>query len=263
MANPVFNNDKAFKNTYRGDASATGTLSPQPSAPSVPGFGDSSVMSYDGVLAKALGLFAFAVVAALGVGILAPFLAFPFLIGALVLMLVAVFRKGAPAPGLYIATIGLYGGAAGGISRFYEVEYNGIIMHALVATACLFAVTLAVYKSGRIRNVAKIRKFVAIALPAVIVLLIANLVMVLISGPQASVFEANLPGTNIPLGLILSLFLILLGAFMLIGDFDFVDTGVRNGLPKAYEWTAAFGLVFTTVWVYIQMLRLLSYLRGR
>lgn len=259
MANPVFNNSSEFKSggAVSAQASDPRTLQAQFDAPST------GEMTYDGVLSKALGLFAIVLVSAIAVGVLAPGLAFPLLIGALVMMLIAMFRKGVRSAGFYAATLAMYGGAAGGISVFYEQQYNGIIMHAMIATACVFAASLAVYKSGRIRNINKIRKFIAIALPAVIVLLIVNVVMVMVSGPEASVLEANLPGTNIPLGLLLSVFLILLGAFMLISDFDFVDTGVRTGLPKPYEWMAAFGLVFTTVWIYIQMLRLLSYLRGR
>lgn len=261
MANPIFNNSPVFKSGggTSPQAGDTRTLQAQFDAPAV----DPGRMSYDGVLFKAVGLFAIVLASAIGVGTFAPGLAFPLLIGALVMMLIAMFRKGARSPLFYSATLAMYGGAAGGISVFYEQEYNGIIMHAMIATACVFAASLAVYKSGRIRDISKIRKFIAIALPAVIVLLIVNVVMVMVSGPQASILEANLPGTNIPLGLLLSIFLIGLGAFMLISDFDFVDTGVRTGLPAAYEWTAAFGLVFTTVWIYIQMLRLLSYLRGR
>lgn len=260
MANPVFNNLPEFKSGGApAQASDPRTLQAQFDAPAV----DPGRMSYDGVLAKSFGLFAIVVVSAIAVGTLAPGLTIPLLIGALVMMLIAMFRKGTRSGGFYAITLAMYGGAAGGLSVMYESLYGGIILHALIATACVFAASLAVYKSGRVRNIAKVRKFIAIALPAVILFLIANIVMVMISGPEASVLEANVPGTDIPLGLLLSVFLILLGAFMLISDFDFVDTGVRSGLPKAYEWTAAFGLVFTTVWIYIQMLRLLSYLRGR
>ena len=64
------------------------------------------------------------------------------------------------------------------------------------------------------------------------------------------------------LGVVISLFAVGLAAVMLILDFDFVEQGVRNGLPEKYSWYAAFGLLVTLVWLYIEMLRLIAILRG-
>ena len=65
-----------------------------------------------------------------------------------------------------------------------------------------------------------------------------------------------------PLGFAIGLFAVGLAAFMLILDFDFAEQGVKNGIPERYAWLAAFGLVVTLVWLYIEMLRLIAILRG-
>jgi uncharacterized YccA/Bax inhibitor family protein len=65
-----------------------------------------------------------------------------------------------------------------------------------------------------------------------------------------------------PLGFLIGLFAVGLAAAMLILDFDFAEQGVKNGIPERYSWLAAFGLVVTLVWLYIEMLRLIAILRG-
>jgi uncharacterized YccA/Bax inhibitor family protein len=256
VANPVFNNAKQF-HVNESTRPVGFDLEQQPGmgAPQGP-----DVMTYDGVLIKAASFFMLAIASAVLVGLYAYQFVFPIAIAAFVMSLVVVFTtRKEPKPGLFAVTIALYGGAAGGISRLYENEWSGIILQALIATAVVFAVSLAVYKSGRVRNMPKIRKFLSIAIPAYVVFSLINVAMVWTGGPD--IREMNIPGTGIPLGLILSLVAIAIGAFMLISDFDFVDNGVRNQLPSKWEWTASYGLVFSIIWIYIEMLRLLSYLR--
>jgi uncharacterized YccA/Bax inhibitor family protein len=253
VANPVFTNSKQFQ--HRDDPQPVGfDLEP------MPGLEAPDRMSYDGVLIKSASYFLLAVAAAVVMGMYFAQYTFIVAIAAFVMSLVVVFRSRAePKPGLYAITLALYGATAGGISQIYESVWAGIILQALIATAVVFACSLAVYKSGRVRNIAKIRKFLFIAVPAYVIFSLANVVMVMVGGPD--IREMDLPGTSIPLGLIISLFAIAVGALMLISDFDFVDNGVRNGLPSKWEWAAAYGLVFSIIWIYIEMLRVLSYLR--
>lgn len=255
MANPVFTNTKEFQPSAHA---------PQPvgfDVPAVPGVDASGVMTYDGAIVKAATYFLLAVAAAVVTGMfLPPAAVFPIAIVAFVLSLVTIFAaRKEPKPGLYAVTIAFYGAAAGGLSAILESAWSGIILQALIATAVVFAVSLAVYKSGRVRNIAKINRFLMIAVPSYVVLSLVNVAMVWMGGPD--IREAMIPGTNIPLGLILSLVAVVMGALMLISDFDFVDNGVRNGLPAKWEWAAAYGLVFSIIWIYIEMLRLLQYLR--
>jgi uncharacterized YccA/Bax inhibitor family protein len=67
----------------------------------------------------------------------------------------------------------------------------------------------------------------------------------------------------IPLGVIVGLFAVFLACISLIGDFDFIENGVKNGLPDWVEWKAAFGLILTLVWLYIEFLRIIAILFGR
>lgn len=260
MANPVMRNTAAFQSGQ----SALAAPPPDPGM-QVSGYApietDQAVMTYNGVLSKSIGFFILALSAAVLVAVTVPTIAPALGIGAFVMSLVVAFRKKAPSPVLYGVVLALWGGAAGGISALYEAAFNGIVLHALIATATVFAVSLAVYKSGRVRNMNKVRKFLMIAVPAYVAFSLIDFGMVMFG--MDSVRDANLPGSSIPLGIILSAFAILVGAFMLISDFDFVDNGVAKRVPAIYEWTAAYGLVFAIIWIYVEMLRLLSYLRGR
>ena len=256
MANPVFNNTKQFQRSE--DGKPVGFDLAPPSDAGL--YTEPDRMSYDGVLLKSAAYFLLALAAAVVTGMFFPQFTGIISLAAFAMSLVVFFRaRVEPKPGLYAITLVLYGATAGGISRFYEGVWSGIIVQALIATGVVFVSSLIVYKSGRVRNMPKIRKFLFIAIPAYVIFSIVNVVMVMFGGPD--IREMNLPGTSIPFGLILSLFAIALGAFMLISDFDFVDNGVRNGIESKWEWAAAYGLVFSIIWIYIEMLRLISYLR--
>ena len=253
MANPVFRNSKAFQ-----QGAPVGF-----EAPSVPGITPmDGRMTYDGTIVKAASLFLLATASAVLVGLLMPALAMPLMIIGFVLALIVMFTtKNGPKPALMATTIAVYGGAVGGISVYYEATYGGIILQSLIGTAVVFAVSLLVYRSGRIRNMAKINRFLMIAAPAYVIFSLINVAMVSFGGFNMRDVQIGGTGLNVNLGLILSLFAITVGAFMLISDFDFVANGVRNGLPAKWEWTAAYGLVFAIIWIYLEMLRLMGYLR--
>jgi uncharacterized YccA/Bax inhibitor family protein len=70
-----------------------------------------------------------------------------------------------------------------------------------------------------------------------------------------------IPGTEIPIGIALGLFAVVLGAYSLVLDFTYIDMGVENGLPEKYGWTAAFGITVTIVWLYVEILRILDIAR--
>lgn len=251
MANPVFRNSKAFQQGAPVGFEA-------PSIPSVTPL--DGRMSFDGTIAKAASLFLLAAASAVLVGMFAPGLAMPLMIIGFVLALVVMFTtKNGPRPALMAVTIAAYGGAIGGVSVFYEATYGGIILQSVIGTAVVFAVSLLAYRSGRIRNMGKVNKFLSIAAPAYVVFSLINVGMVMFGG--FNMREVEIGGLGVNLGLVLSLFAITVGAFMLISDFDFVANGVRNGLPAQWEWTAAYGLVFAIIWIYLEMLRLMSYLR--
>jgi len=252
VANPVFNNTKEF-----------GASTPVGFDPAVQRSGiedRSDRMTYEGTIAKAASMFLVAAASAVLVGMFVPGLTLPISLAAFVMSLVVAFgTRHQPKPGLMTVTIALFGGAAGGMSVYYEAAYGGIILQALIATAVVFASALTAYRMGWIRGSKKINKFLAIAVPAYVVFSLVNVAMVMFGG--FNMREVEIGGLGVNLGLILSLFAIAIGALMLISDFDFVENGVIKGLPAKWEWSAAYGLVFAIIWIYIEMLRLLSYLR--
>ena len=150
-----------------------------------------------------------------------------------------------------------YGFAVGAISKGYETFYDGIVVQAVMATASVFFVMLVLYRTRIIKVTDKFRRAVIFATLGVMVLYLSSFVM--------SLFGASLPflnGDNRMLSILFSVFVCGLAAMNLALDFDFIERATNAGMPKAYEWVAALGLVVTLVWLYLELLRLLSYLRN-
>ncbi len=150
-----------------------------------------------------------------------------------------------------------YGFAVGAISKGYETFYDGIVVQAVLATASVFMVMLVLYRTRIIKVTEKFRRTVIFATLGVMVLYLFSFVI--------SLFGTTLPflnGDNMALSIGFSVLVCGLAAANLALDFDFIERGVNSGLPKTYEWVAALGLVVTLVWLYLEMLRLLSYLRN-
>jgi uncharacterized YccA/Bax inhibitor family protein len=150
-----------------------------------------------------------------------------------------------------------YGFAVGAISKGYETFYDGIVVQAVLATASVFAVMLVLYRTRIIKVTDKFRRVVIFATLGVMVMYLFSWIL--------SLFGTSLPflnGQNMAMSIAFSVFVCGLAALNLALDFDFIERGVQSGLPKSYEWVAALGLVVTLVWLYLELLRLLSYLRN-
>jgi uncharacterized YccA/Bax inhibitor family protein len=150
-----------------------------------------------------------------------------------------------------------YGFAVGAISKGYETFYDGIVVQAVLATASVFGVMLVLYRTRIIKVTDKFRRTVIFATIGVMVMYLFSWIL--------SLFGTTLPflnGDNMVLSIGFSVFVCGLAALNLALDFDFIERGVNSGLPKSYEWVAALGLVVTLVWLYLELLRLLSYLRN-
>jgi uncharacterized YccA/Bax inhibitor family protein len=151
----------------------------------------------------------------------------------------------------YAAVEGVF---VGGLSHVYNSYWDGIVAQAVVGTLATFGAMLALYRFKVIRVTPRFRRTLYIAGLGYLVFALVNLVFSLVSGN--SVY--NVGGLNI----LVSAFGVVLAAFFLTLDFDFVEQGIRNGLPERYAWLAGFGLVVTLVWLYVELLRLLAILRG-
>lgn len=145
----------------------------------------------------------------------------------------------------------------GAVSRAYEGQYNGIVLQAAGATIATFIVMLVLYRSRILKVTDRFRKIVIGATLGVMVLYMVSFVIRLFAGSDAVSFLRE-PSA---LGIAFSVFVCVLAALNLALDFDFIERGTQTGLPKHFEWFAAFGLLVTVVWLYLELLRLLAKLR--
>jgi uncharacterized YccA/Bax inhibitor family protein len=178
------------------------------------------------------------------------------LIGGFIFAMVTIFKKEwSPftAP-IYALLEGL---ALGGISSLFDQQYHGIATQAVALTFGTLAVMLVAYTTGLIRATARFKTGVIVATGGIAVVYLANLVMGFF-GKQIGIL--NSAG---PWGIAISVFIVIVAALNLILDFDFINTGVQNGAPKYMEWYGAFGLMVTLIWLYLEILRLLSKVRRR
>jgi uncharacterized YccA/Bax inhibitor family protein len=270
-SNPAFNNSPAFSSRAtvaakfpmeqkRADMTTEQLteLYSQPSATSV----DTDRMSYEDTMVKIVVSFAILLGGAV-IGWFVPLLFIPALIVGFVLALVNIFKK-KPSPALVLSYAAVEGIFVGGISSFYSQMWDGIVVQAVIGTFVVVGVTLALFASGKIRASKRATKVFMIALIGYGVFSLINFVLILTG---ASTDPWGLRGVEIPifgglpLGAVLGVLVILLGAYSLVLDFDSIKTGVQRGAPRIYGWTAAFGIMVTVVWLYLEILRLLAIMR--
>ena len=173
---------------------------------------------------------------------------------AFVLSLVNSFKR-VISPALVLVFCAAEGVALGGVSKLFEVLYSGIVMQAVLGTFGAFAGTLAAYKFFDIKVGQKFRTFVIAGVFGMVGLSVLSLVLGLF-GVDTGLFGFG------ALGLLMAVAGLVLGIFMLILDFDFVENGIRAGLPERESWRAAFGLTVSLVWIYTNLLRILAIMRG-
>jgi uncharacterized YccA/Bax inhibitor family protein len=175
-------------------------------------------------------------------------------LGGFVLALVISF-KATMAPYLAVPYAALEGLAMGGLSALLERRYPGIAIQAVGLTFGVLAVLLMAYSMRLIRVTQQFRAIVIGATGAIALLYLITMVL--------GLFHVNVPVLNAssPLGIIVSLVICGVAALNLVLDFDLIESGVAQGAPRYMEWYSAFGLLVTLVWLYLEILRLLSKLR--
>ncbi len=259
--NPVFNRNEAFTNSGGYARFDVATPSPdqlrsQYDLPAVTR--EATPMTMNDVIAKCALLFGLFLLAAVPTYFLMP----PELIGiawiagivvTLGLGLVIAFSKTVRPP-LIMAFAVIEGVFVGAISQAFAYAYDGIVPQAILGTLAAFTAMLIAYQTGLIKVTSRFRKIMTFAIIGWAILGMANLVGVLLG---FSLFY----GTGI-FGLALSALGVVLASLSLALDFDFIEQGVRNRIPEQYSWLAAHGLLVTLVWLYLEILRLLSILRG-
>jgi uncharacterized YccA/Bax inhibitor family protein len=174
-----------------------------------------------------------------------------FLIGVITIFVQRVSPLTAP---LYAVVEGF---AVGAISQIYNEAFNGIVLQALLLTAGIFLAMLLLYLFRIIRATENFKLGVVAATGGIALYYLGDLV--------ARFFGKSLPliTSNSWWGIGFTVLVIIVAAFNLVVDFDFIERGVAKKVPKYMEWYASFGLFVTVVWLYLEILRLLAKIRSR
>ncbi|MEO6711894.1 MAG: Bax inhibitor-1/YccA family protein [Mycobacteriales bacterium] len=188
-----------------------------------------------------------------GLGLILP----AVLVAVGIVIYTGVKRRVSPAAAIAYAVVEGY--IVGVISHVYNdfAGYDGIVLQAVVASIAVFFGMLALYQSGVIRATPKFKKVVMTATLGIMLTYLASIVM--------GVFGADMPllNSNSGLGILVSAVIVVVAALNFILDFDQIEKAVAAGAPREAAWAAALGLVVTLVWLYLEMLRLLSKLQSR
>ncbi|MDR1999245.1 MAG: Bax inhibitor-1/YccA family protein [Frankiaceae bacterium] len=149
----------------------------------------------------------------------------------------------------------LQGVALGGISKLFEQRWPGIVVQAVLGTVMVAGGVLVVYKTGVIRVTPRLTRMVFAAT-------LGALGLMLVNGLASLVVDGGLGLRNGGgIAILFSLVCIAVASFNLIVDFDGIEQAIRRGADEKYAWYASFGIIVTLVWLYLEILRLLSYLQ--
>ena len=178
------------------------------------------------------------------------------MIGGLIVAIVTIFKNHlakytVPAYAL------LEGLALGGISKFFEVMYPGIVNQAVMLTFGTLGALLLAYRSGLIKATENFKLGIVAATGGIFFVYLISWIL--------SWFSVNVPmiHSNSNMSILFSIGVVVIAALNLVLDFDFIEEGSEKGAPKYMEWYGAFGLLVTLIWLYLEILRLLAKLSSR
>ncbi|MGW5659321.1 Bax inhibitor-1/YccA family protein [Streptomyces sp. NPDC003758] len=179
-------------------------------------------------------------------------LAFGSALVAFVLAMVQSFKR-TPSPALILGYAAFEGVFLGVISEMYNAQWHGAPFQAVLGTMAVSGATLLVYRAGWIRVTARYARIgMAIAIAFVLTMAVNLLLVAFGVAPDGGLRSMG------PLGALVGVIAILLGAFFLTLDFKQIEDGIAYGAPREEAWLAAFGLTMTLVWIYVEMLRLVA-----
>ena len=218
----------------------------------------SNLMTMEGTVEKTAILLIITTTLAIATYTLFPVLAVIGFLGGFITAMIVIFTKSTN-PVLICTYAGFEGLALGGFTFFIEiaVEFPGLGIIAAAITFAILASMLMLYRANLISWDRNLAIAVYSSLGAILIIYLASFIGMLLG------FEIPLIHGNGPVGIAFSLFVIGIGALCLVADFDFIEKGVERGAPKQLEWRAAFGLMITLVWLYVEVLKLLAKLARR
>jgi uncharacterized YccA/Bax inhibitor family protein len=253
-SNPAFRNMEQVIGAQQQAAPSAEYLDQMYNQPSYTAPPRERFLTIDDVVAKTAAILVLAVVAGFATAWFeAYYLAIPAAIVGLVLSLVIIFKR-AISPPLIIGYAIAEGILLGAISGWFNTIYPGIAAQAIVGTLGVFAGMLVVYKTGAIRVTPRFTKMIIGGIIGVVVLMLFNLILGLF-GINMGLRDGG------ALAIVFSIVCIALAAFSFLLDFDAIDQAIKQGAPAKTSWYFAFGLMVTLVWLYLEILRLLSYMR--
>ena len=218
----------------------------------------SNLMTMEGTVEKTAILLVITTTLAIATYTLFPGLAVIGFLGGFITAMIVIFTKSTN-PVLICAYAGFEGLALGGFTFFIEtaVEFPGLGIIAAGITFAILGSMLMLYRANLISWNRNLAIAVYSSLGAILIIYLVSFIGIFLG------FEIPLIHGNGPVGIAFSLFVIGIGALCLVADFDFIEKGVERGAPKQLEWRAAFGLMITLVWLYIEVLKLLAKLASR
>lgn len=151
------------------------------------------------------------------------------------------------------------GFVVGGVSYLYNSQYEGIVLQSVLLTILVLFSMLFAYRSKIIKPTQNFKLAIFSSIMAIFVLYLIGFFMGLF-GTGLSILD---PRNSSPASIGASVFIVAIGAFSLVIDFDFIEEGAEKGAPKYMEWYGAFGLLVTLIWLYFEILRLVAKLRNR
>ena len=172
-------------------------------------------------------------------------------LGGFVTSLVTIYNKPIAAYTAPLYAL-LEGFAIGGISAFYEAKHPGIAVQAAGLTFGILACMLAAYRFKIVEVTEKLMAGIIAAMGGIVILYLVDIGLMYFGHPISFIHDSG------PWAIAFSLFVIVIAALNLLMDFDFIAKGVAQRSPKYMEWYSAFGLIVTLIWLYLEVLRLLS-----
>ena len=246
-------NPVGFHNAPQMSASQLEDMYQQPAATGA----DTGRMTIGDTINKTIITLALVAIGA-GLGWVMPVLMLPGAIVGLVLGLVNAFKK-QPSPPLILIYALAQGAFLGGLSMYLNSLYEGVAIQALVASLAVAGTTLALYRSGKYRMTPKLNKMFFVAMIGMIVFSLLNFVLMM-TGAIDGMFGLRSVGGGM-LGLVIGVLAVLLATYALVSDFTMIEDLSNRGAPAIMAWRGAFGLTMTLIWMYVEILRILSILR--
>jgi len=150
----------------------------------------------------------------------------------------------------------------GGISWIFNTMWDGIVTQAVFGTLAVVGVTLFLFLNGTLRSSPRLTKIFIVGMVGYLAFSLVNFGLMIFGVTDGMFGLRSVEFMGIPLGLILGVVIVLLAVYSLVMDFEAIKNGVDQGAPEIYGWQAAFGIVVTVVWLYVEILRILAILRG-